>query len=112
MPVSLSQTPRTGGQIVVDALLQQGVDTAFTVPGESFLPILDALHDAREAIRLIVCRHEAPASHMSEAYGKLTVPGDAWPRCDAGQHWRAHRRARLHAHGLAGGAGELPVLGA
>lgn len=72
MPVSLSQTPRTGGQIVVDALLQQGVDTAFTVPGESFLPILDALHDAREAIRLIVCRHEAPASHMSEAYGKLT----------------------------------------
>ncbi len=66
------QTPRTGGQIVVDALLQHGVDTAFTVPGESFLPILDALHDARESVRLIVCRHESPASHMSEAYGKLT----------------------------------------
>ncbi len=66
------QTPRTGGQIVVDALLQHGVDTAFTVPGESFLPILDALHDARDSVRLIVCRHESPASHMSEASGKLT----------------------------------------
>jgi acetolactate synthase I/II/III large subunit len=72
MPALQVQTPRTGGQIVVDALLQHGTDTAFTVPGESFLPILDALHDAREAIRLIVCRHESPASHMSEAYGKLT----------------------------------------
>lgn len=67
---------RSGGQVLIDALKIHGVDTAFCVPGESFLPALDALHDARESIRLIVCRHEAAASHMAEAYGKLTgTPG-------------------------------------
>lgn len=63
---------RTGGQILVDALAIQGVDTAFCVPGESFLPVLDALYESREAIRLIVCRQEGGAAHMAEAHGKLT----------------------------------------
>jgi len=67
-----SQTLRNGGQILVDALRIHGVDTVFCVPGESYLPILDALRDHREDIRLIVCRHEAAAAHMAEAYGKLT----------------------------------------
>ena len=61
----------TGGQLLVSQLRELGTDTIFTVPGESFLAILDALHDAPE-IRLIVCRHEAGAAHMAEAYGKLT----------------------------------------
>src|SRR3990167_11519993 len=64
--------PRTGGQLVVDALKVHGVDTAFCVPGESFLAVLDALYDAREAIKLIVCRQEGGAANMAEAYGKLT----------------------------------------
>lgn len=63
---------RTGGQILVDALQIQGVDTAFCVPGESFLPVLDALYESREAIRLIVCRQEGGAAHMAEAHGKLS----------------------------------------
>ena len=63
---------RTGGQLVVDALKVHGVDTAFCVPGESFLAVLDALYDAREAIKLIVCRQEGGAANMAEAYGKLT----------------------------------------
>jgi acetolactate synthase-1/2/3 large subunit len=63
---------RSGGQVLVDALKTHGVEMAFCVPGESFLPVIDALHDARESIRLIVCRHEAAASHMAEAHGKLT----------------------------------------
>jgi acetolactate synthase-1/2/3 large subunit len=67
-----SQTLRNGGQILVDALRIHGVDTVFCVPGESYLPILDALRDQRDHIRLIVCRHEAAAAHMAEAYGKLT----------------------------------------
>jgi acetolactate synthase I/II/III large subunit len=67
-----SPIPRNGGQILVDALKAHQVDTAFCVPGESFLPILDALHDARASIRLIVGRHEATTSHMTEAYAKLT----------------------------------------
>jgi len=63
---------RSGGRILVDALRTHGVDTAFCVPGESFLAVLDALYEARDAIRLVVCRQEGGAAHMAEAYGKLT----------------------------------------
>jgi acetolactate synthase-1/2/3 large subunit len=61
---------RTGGQVLVDQLELHGVEHAFCVPGESYLPVLDALHDAD--IRLVSCRHEAAAANMAEAYGKLT----------------------------------------
>jgi acetolactate synthase-1/2/3 large subunit len=61
---------RTGGQLLVDQLAVHGVDTAFCVPGESYLAVLDALHDSN--IRLVTCRHEAGAANMADAYGKLT----------------------------------------
>jgi len=61
---------RSGGQVVVDHLRANGIDAAFCVPGESFLAILDALHDG--PTRLIACRHEAAAANMAVAYGKLT----------------------------------------
>jgi acetolactate synthase-1/2/3 large subunit len=61
---------RTGAKILVDQLVAHGVDTAFCVPGESYIAVLDALHDA--PIRLVVARHEAGAANMAEAYGKLT----------------------------------------
>ena len=65
---------RSGGQIVVDALKVHGVDTIFGVPGESYLPVLDALHDSD--IRFIINRQEGGAAFMAEAYGKLTgTPG-------------------------------------
>ncbi|ANN72511.1 thiamine pyrophosphate-binding protein [Bordetella bronchialis] len=67
-----SPVSRTGGQILIDALRIHGVDTAFCVPGESFLAAIDAFHDARDAIRLVVCRQEGGAAHMAEAHGKLT----------------------------------------
>jgi acetolactate synthase-1/2/3 large subunit len=63
---------RTGGQVLVDALKNHGVDMAFAVPGESYLAVLDALHDASNQIRLITCRQEGGAAYMAEAYGKLT----------------------------------------
>ncbi|MFQ5533498.1 MAG: thiamine pyrophosphate-binding protein [Sphingomonadales bacterium] len=63
---------RTGGQIVVDALRIHGADTVFCVPGESYLPVLDALHGAGDAIRLITCRHEGGAANMADSHGKLT----------------------------------------
>lgn len=63
---------RTGGQVLVDALRINGVERAFCVPGESYLAVLDALHDARDDIELIVCRQEGGAAYMAEAYGKLT----------------------------------------
>jgi acetolactate synthase-1/2/3 large subunit len=65
------QQPRTGGRILVDALRINGVDTVYCVPGESYLPVLDALHDAT-SIRTYVARHEGAASNMADAYGKLT----------------------------------------
>jgi len=63
---------RHGGAILADALVAQGVRMAFGVPGESFLPVLDGLHDARDRLAFIVCRQEGGASYMAEAYGKLT----------------------------------------
>jgi len=64
--------PRSGGQILVDQLNIHGADLAFCVPGESYLPVLDALYGYRDTIRLITCRHESGAANMAEAYGKLT----------------------------------------
>jgi acetolactate synthase-1/2/3 large subunit len=61
---------RTGGQILVDQLVTHGVQQLFCVPGESFLAVLDALHDA--AIAVTVCRQEGGAAMMAEAQGKLT----------------------------------------
>ncbi|SLN09519.1 Acetolactate synthase large subunit [Roseivivax jejudonensis] len=70
--------PRTGGQILVDQLLIHGADRAFCVPGESYLEVLDALHDHRDRITLYNARHEAGAANMAEAHGKLTgQPGIA-----------------------------------
>ncbi|BBK30643.1 acetolactate synthase large subunit [Stella humosa] len=63
---------RTGGQLLVDTLKVNGVDTVFQVAGESFLAVLDALYDARDDIRCITCRQEGGAAFMAEAYGKLT----------------------------------------
>jgi acetolactate synthase-1/2/3 large subunit len=62
---------QSGGQLVVAALRAHGVDMAFSVAGESYLEVLDALFDAPE-IRLITCRQEGGAAFMAEAYGKLT----------------------------------------
>jgi acetolactate synthase I/II/III large subunit len=61
----------SGGQLVVAALRAHRVDVAFSVAGESYLEVLDALFDAPE-IRLVTCRQEGGAAFMAEAYGKLT----------------------------------------
>ncbi len=63
---------RPGGRILVDALIAHGVKVAFGVPGESFLPILDAVYAVKDELRFIICRHEGGAGFMAEAYGKLT----------------------------------------
>ena len=61
---------RSGGQILVDALNIHGVDTAFGVPGESYLDVLDALHES--SIRFVINRQEGGAAFMADAYGKMT----------------------------------------
>jgi acetolactate synthase-1/2/3 large subunit len=69
---------RTGGRILVDNLVAQGCDRIFTVPGESFLAVLDALHDVPQ-IEVVVCRQEGGVALMASADGKLTArPGIAF----------------------------------
>jgi acetolactate synthase-1/2/3 large subunit len=60
----------TGSRLLVDCLLAQGVTTAFGVPGESYLAVLDALIDT--PVRLVSNRHEGGAAFMAAAWGKLT----------------------------------------
>jgi acetolactate synthase-1/2/3 large subunit len=62
--------PRSVGRLIADGLRAAGVRYAFTVPGESFLGLLDVLGDA--GIRVIATRHEGAASFMAEAHGQLT----------------------------------------
>ena len=64
-------TARSGGQILAEQLAVHGVDTAFCVPGESYLALLDGLVEHPE-IRVITHRHEAAAANAADAYGKLT----------------------------------------
>lgn len=68
----------TAAQMLVAALREQGCDRLFTVPGESFLPVLDALHD-ENGINLVTCRQEGGAAFMAMADGALTGrPGVAY----------------------------------
>jgi acetolactate synthase-1/2/3 large subunit len=61
---------KTGGQLIVEALEANGADRVFCVPGESYLAVLDALHDS--SIRTIVCRQEGGAAMMADCQGRLT----------------------------------------
>jgi acetolactate synthase-1/2/3 large subunit len=61
---------KTGGKLIVEALEANGVDRLYCVPGESYLAVLDALHDSK--IKTIVCRQEGGAAMMADTYGRLT----------------------------------------
>lgn len=63
---------RNGGQLLVDSLVALGATRGFGVPGESYLAILDALHDMRGRLDFVVCRNEGGAAFMAAAWGKLT----------------------------------------
>ena len=65
-----SPAPRTGARILVDALIANGIERAFGVPGESYLDVLDALADTE--VDFVICRQESGAAMMAEAVGKLT----------------------------------------
>ena len=63
---------RTGGQILIDALRNNGAEVVFGVPGESYLAALDALHDAGNSIRYITARQEGAAAFMATAWSDAT----------------------------------------
>jgi acetolactate synthase-1/2/3 large subunit len=67
---------KSAGHVIVDTLAAHGIKRAHVVPGESFLDVLDGLHDS--PIETIVCRHEGGATYMAEADGKMNqLPGIA-----------------------------------
>ncbi len=73
MPPAVAPTvSRSGAQLLVDSLLVHGADMAFGVPGESYLAVLDAMHDVEDRFRFVICRQEGGAANMADAYGKLT----------------------------------------
>jgi len=63
---------RPAGHALIEALVAQGATTAFGVPGESYLAVLDGFYEHRDKIRFVSCRHEGGASNMAEAQGKLS----------------------------------------
>lgn len=69
----------SGGDALVATLLDHGVDTAFGVPGESYLAVLEALREAQDRLRFVVTRHESGATFAACAYGRLVrKPGVAF----------------------------------
>ncbi|MCF3973855.1 thiamine pyrophosphate-dependent enzyme [Paracoccus salsus] len=63
---------RNGGQLLVESLVALGATKSFGIPGESYLAVLDALHDTRGKLDFVLCRHEGGAAFMAAAWGKLT----------------------------------------
>lgn len=68
----ITTPPRLAGHALVEALVAQGIDTVFGVPGESYLAVLDGFHEHADRIRFVACRQEGGAAFMAEAQGKLT----------------------------------------
>jgi acetolactate synthase-1/2/3 large subunit len=62
---------KSGAEILIDTLIEQGVDTVFGYPGGAVLPIYDALFQHTK-IRHVLVRHEAGAAHAAEGYARST----------------------------------------
>jgi len=62
----------SGAQAIVESLKRLGVKVVFGIPGGALLPLYDALYDAREELRQILCRHEQGAAHAADGYARVT----------------------------------------
>jgi len=63
---------RTGAQILCEALIQNGVDVMFGIPGGAIMPFYHAMWDYRDELRHVLCRHEQGAGHAAEGYARST----------------------------------------
>jgi acetolactate synthase-1/2/3 large subunit len=71
-------TQKTGGQIVCESLIREGVDVIFGLPGGAILPLYQTLPQYPE-IRHILTRHEQGAAHAADGYARVTGrPGVCW----------------------------------
>ena len=63
---------RTGAQIMCEALIREGVDVMFGIPGGAIMPFYYAMVDYRDQLRHILCRHEQGGGHAAEGYARST----------------------------------------
>lgn len=64
--------PKTGADLLVEALINEGVDTLFGYPGGAALPIFDALYKAQDSFDQILARHEQGSIHAAEGYARVS----------------------------------------
>jgi acetolactate synthase-1/2/3 large subunit len=67
-----STAPKTGADLLIDLLINEGVDTLFGYPGGAVLPIYDAIYRARGNIKHVLFRHEQGSIHAAEGYARIT----------------------------------------
>ncbi len=63
---------KTGAQIMCEALIREGVDVMFGMPGGAIMPFYYAMYEYRDQLRHILCRHEQGAGHAAEGYARAT----------------------------------------
>ena len=63
---------RTGAQIMCEALIREGVDVMFGIPGGAIMPFYYAMWEYREHLHHVLCRHEQGAGHAAEGYARST----------------------------------------
>ena len=67
-----SAAPKTGADLLIDLLINEGVETLFGYPGGAVLPIYDAIYRARNTIKHVLFRHEQGSIHAAEGYARIT----------------------------------------
>ena len=63
---------KTGAQLILEVLLEHGVDTVFGYPGGAALNVYDALYEYQDRIKHILTAHEQGASHAADGYARAT----------------------------------------
>ncbi|HEX9108720.1 MAG TPA: thiamine pyrophosphate-binding protein, partial [Longimicrobiales bacterium] len=63
---------RSGAQIMCEALIREGVEVLFGIPGGAIMPFYHALPEYSGRLRHVLCRHEQGAGHAAEGYARAT----------------------------------------
>jgi acetolactate synthase-1/2/3 large subunit len=72
LEIQTGTAPKTGGDLLLELLIKEGVDTIFGYPGGAVLPIYDSIHRAQGSIKHILFRHEQGSIHAAEGYARIT----------------------------------------
>ncbi|MGQ0641385.1 MAG: biosynthetic-type acetolactate synthase large subunit [Gemmatimonadaceae bacterium] len=72
MSADRNAAERSGAQIMCEALLREGVDVMFGIPGGAIMPFYHAMYEYRDRLRHVLCRHEQGAGHAAEGYARAS----------------------------------------